>query len=360
MKLYVIALLGLMSWNIQAQTMQWVPLSAGVNNGACPVEKSKKQHVLCYGLEYTPGVSGALTSYTTAFFVTCTSLGSPVVKNQSCTMSNNVNLINGCSGNGVVLMNSSGNSGNAINNLVTAGVPVILHQVCFSIPYGDSIIITEDQVTDLTTSIDLVNEDIKTEYPEFTEMTVHRRKADVSKPSLLDFKGISLGDFIAQLDWTTGLEVNTSFFDIERSADGSDFISIGRVDAVEFKDRINSYRFLDKNAVLGNNFYRLRQVDVEGKSKYSPVRIIAFVEKPFSVQVSPNPADQFILVEIQSTAGPSTIRLMDVSGRVVIEETTDSNFFKARLDTSKLNAGTYNVIVESGKDKFSGNVVITH
>src|SRR5687768_17509619 len=158
---------------LHAQTMKWIPMTAGMATSSCPIDKSKKQQLLCYALEYTPGATGTLTSYTTAFFITCTSLGSPVVKNQSCSMTSNVNLINGCEGNGVVLMNSSGNSGSLANNPVVAGMPVLLHQVCFSIPVGESILITEDQVTDLTTSIDLVSEDVITEYPTFTETTVY-------------------------------------------------------------------------------------------------------------------------------------------------------------------------------------------
>ena len=360
MKFFAIALFSLMTWMIHAQTMQWVPVRTGMNIGACKIETSKKQNLICYMLEYTPGVSGALTSYTTGFFISCTSLGSPVAKNISCTMTSNVNQINGCAENGLVLINSSGNSGTSINNLVQAGVPVNLHQVCFSIPYGDSVTIREDPVTDLTTSIDLITEDIVTEYPTFTETVIHLRRPDVSKPVLQDFKATKAGDFTAQLDWTTHRGAENEFFEIQRSSEGIEFITIGRVETIATTGPINSYQFFDKEAMRGTNYYRLRHLDPDGKFNNSPVRVLSFSDIPFSVNISPNPADQFVIVDIQSPDTVATIKLLDITGKVVMEEVGGSNFLKARLDTGKLNPGIYSVTVESRSHKFSGNVVITH
>lgn len=360
MKIFAIAFLSLMSFLIHAQTMQWIPVRAGMNMGTCTIEKSKKQNLICYTLEYTPGVSGVLTSYTTGFFISCTSLGPPVAKNISCTMTSNVNQINGCAENGIVLVNSSGNSGNSTNSFVHAGVPINLHQVCFSIPYGDSVIIREDPVTDLTTSIDLINEDIVTEYPSFTETVIYRKRPDISKPILQDFKATKAGDFTAQLDWTTHEGADNKFFEIQRSDDGKEFLTIGRIETTPASGPINSYQFFDKEALRGINYYRLRHLDPEGNFINSPVRVLSFSDTPFAVNVTPNPADQFIFVEVQSPDTVSSIKLLELTGRVVLEETAGSNFLKARLETGKLNPGVYRVIVESGSHKFTGNVVIVH
>src|SRR5688500_17376117 len=84
MKNIFLILIAVLPFASNAQTMKWVP------------SQSVKQHLLCYSLEYTPNVSGVLTSYTTAFFISCTSAGSAVVKNESVVMNNHVNLIDGC------------------------------------------------------------------------------------------------------------------------------------------------------------------------------------------------------------------------------------------------------------------------
>ncbi len=359
---YILAfiLLSSMTSVIHAQTMKWIPMEAGMAKGPCTIETGKKQQQLCYVLQYTPEVSGVLTSYTTGFFISCTSMGSAVVKNQSCTMINNINLVNGCDKTGIVLMNSSGNSGSTTNSKVEAGVPVILHQVYFSIPYGESITIKEDPITDLTTSIDLANGGSKTEYPAFAEMTIRRERYDASRPLWLDFKGITAGDLISQLDWSTSEETNNSHFVIERSTDGNEFTPIGRVEAIERPAHINSYQFFDKAALLGKNYYRLQQVSQDGKAIFSPVRSVIFSENVFTVKVSPNPANKFLLVDIQSPVAESSIKLIDPTGRIVIDEKNDSKLLKTRFNVEKLSPGIYTLMVETDQDKFTDKVVIVH
>ena len=359
-KATVFLVLGLMaSWS-HAQTMKWVPMEASMARGDCAIQTGAKQSLLCYALEYTPAVSGVLTSYTTGFFVSCTSAGSPIAKNQSCVMGNNVNLRDGCKDNGVVLINSSGNTGTSTNNKVQAGVPVVLHQVCFSVPYGESITIREDKITDLTTSIDISNGVFQTEYPVCSDVTIRRDKYDVSNPLWLDFKVISAGDLVSQLDWSTTKEKDNSHFIIERSSDGNEFAEIGRVDAVDEPGSINSYQFFDQSAFPGKNHYRIQQISNDGKPVSSPVRSVTFETKSFSVKVSPNPADEFISVNIQSPVAVRIIKLIDAAGRVVMEEKNENIHLNSRLDVQNLNPGLYTLVVETDLDKYTEKVVIDH
>jgi hypothetical protein len=243
---------------------------------------------------------------------------------------------------------------------VEEGVPVILHRVCFSIPYGESITIKEDPVTDLTTSINLTNGLFKTEYPDYTEFKIRRDRPDVSRPLWLDFKAIPAGDFVAQLDWSTSKEVNNSHFVIERSIDGNIFIPLGNISATEKPLHVNSYQFFDKQAVEGDNYYRIIQYDNEGNAKPSPVRIVKFSGKAFAVHFTPNPANDYLLVDIQSPVAGSTIKLIDAAGRIVMDEKNENKLLKIRLDVKKLNPGIYTLLVETDQDKFSDKVVITH
>ena len=356
----IMIILAMAATVIHAQTMKWIPMQSGLAKGPCTLPSGSKQQDLCYALEYTPTISGTLTSYTTGFFVSCTSMGSAISKNQSCTMINNVNLVNGCNGTGIVLMNSSGNSGSIANSKVEAGVPVIIHEVCFSIPYGESITIKEDPITDLTTSVDISNGVYQTEYPAYETMTIRRDRPDASRPLWLDFKSIAAGDLISQLDWSTTEFKGNSRYIVERSADGNEFVTIGSVDGSEKPGAINSYQYFDKSALTGINYYRLRQVAEDGKTEFSPVRTVSFSAKAFSVKVSPNPANDYLMVEIQSPVAINTMRLFDASGRVVMDEKNDNKLLTSRLDVKKLNAGIYTLVVETAQDKYTEKVVIAH
>lgn len=353
------AILCLMASLTQAQTMRWIP--APDKTGTCPNKPGSKEKTWSYDLEYTPAVSGVLTSYTTGFLLSCTTEGTPVAKNQSRVMTSKSREISGCNTMGAVLMNSSGNSGDAVHNTIKAGVPVILHQICLTVPAGEVITVQEDVVTDLTTSIDLGNGLITTEFPTYEPITVGKHKYDEGRPMvLLDFKSSPAGELVSQLDWSTSLVTNTSHFVVERSTNGSDFLPIGTMEVGEKTDHISSYQYFDKEAVVGANYYRLMQINAEGKNEYSPVRIVNFAPKTFLVTYTPNPANEYLQVDIQSPTGIKNIRLVDASGRIVMDEKDNNKNFNVRLDVKKLASGIYTLIVETESDSYSDKVVIAH
>ncbi len=162
-------------------SMTWVFLPPG-QNGSCTSNTDCCSDILCYGLQYTPGYTGALTSYTTGFFANCLTGMSPVLSNTSCVMNNNSFEIGECNLFDLVLFNSSGNSGDVP---VTAGVPLIIHQVCFSVPVGSTLTVSEDEATDLATSIDLAGGGFATEFPEYSDVTITRN------PPVLPADGLS-------------------------------------------------------------------------------------------------------------------------------------------------------------------------
>lgn len=147
----------------------WVFLPAGATNGTCVSGTDCCNDIICFGLEYTPSVTGDVTSYTTGFFTSCFGGTTPLTYNLSCQMTDNSNAIAECMGPDSILFNSSGHDGVLP---VTAGVPVILHQVCFTLPIGNSVLITEDPITDLTVSIDLSGGGFADEFPTYAPFLV--------------------------------------------------------------------------------------------------------------------------------------------------------------------------------------------
>ncbi|RZK35595.1 MAG: T9SS type A sorting domain-containing protein, partial [Hymenobacter sp.] len=73
------------------------------------------------------------------------------------------------------------------------------------------------------------------------------------------------------LNWVTASETTSDYFDVERSADGHDFVKIGHLAAAGTTTATHSYQFADAATPAGTSYYRLRQVDFDGTSTYSPV-----------------------------------------------------------------------------------------
>ncbi len=91
----------------------------------------------------------------------------------------------------------------------------------------------------------------------------------------------------AQINWTTVNEINVKTFDVEKSENGIQFSNVKSINA----GGIGAYGWFDANPLAGNNYYRIKAVDIDGKFAYSAVKSVKFTQsKPFSLY--PNPASR--------------------------------------------------------------------
>ncbi len=151
----------------ETSSMQWILLDDDTN-GSCTSTTDCCSNTFCFGLEYTPAATGDLAAYTSGFFVDCISGSNPLISNTSCSMTDNSSFTEDCGGTGTILINASGNNGSIP---VVVGTPIIIHQICLSIPANTIATITEDVVTDISISIDLPSGGAIDEFPTFTSTT---------------------------------------------------------------------------------------------------------------------------------------------------------------------------------------------
>lgn len=149
-----------------------------------------------------------------------------------------------------------------------------------------------------------------------------------------------------RLDWMTAFESNNSHFEVQRSADGSRFQPIGRVDGTGNSFSPNTYTYLDATPVSGTSWYRLRQIDLNGASSYSEVRSVTFAGKaPLIRNVYPNPVRDGILHVTLDVAASSNMQLeiYDPSGRVAytVSESFTPGEATLQLPVNALAAGVY-------------------
>ena len=143
----------------------------------------------------------------------------------------------------------------------------------------------------------------------------------------------------AQLEWKTAREKRCEIYEVERSFDGATFREIGR-EICRNNRAEQVYRYLDLSPGKGTFYYRLRQVDTDGKYEYSPVRKLSFGEES-NMMVYPNPTrDRLQLANISSNAD---IRLYDISGRMVLQTRSGQTF--VTLSVGHLPAGIYELLI---------------
>jgi hypothetical protein len=152
---------------------------------------------------------------------------------------------------------------------------------------------------------------------------------------LISFKGAYADDYI-QLNWATASEINSDFFDIERSIEGKNFVNIGRVQAYGTSNTLKTYQFKDELTKNVLQYYRLKQVDKDGSFQYS--RIIAVSrEKSTPTKVYPNPATNLVIVEAKNADPIKSMTIYNAIGQIVLTENRISNV----LNINTLHKGIY-------------------
>ena len=162
---------------------------------------------------------------------------------------------------------------------------------------------------------------------------------------LIDFTGRLQRNSVV-LDWKTSFELNSKGFDIERSYDGQNFEKVGYVGAAGNSNLTAYYQFIDKSIAQENNYYRLKQIDLDDKFEYSRVVFIKNSLGDKSLfKVLRNPFDNAIDIEFGKVPGGNVrVRLFDELGRLMMtwdQKNVAFNRVRFGLYSKYLSSGVY-------------------
>jgi hypothetical protein len=162
---------------------------------------------------------------------------------------------------------------------------------------------------------------------------------------LIDFNATCNNENI-NLIWHTATELNNKGFVIERSNNGNDFIQIGKVEAKHNTDAIKEYSFIDYVASDEMNYYRLAQLDNDGKINYS--NIISATNKcqknDIKVLAFPNPSNGDINIKILSiTKGQMvSLELINHIGETIYQlESNTMDIENFNINSKEFPSGIY-------------------
>jgi len=160
------------------------------------------------------------------------------------------------------------------------------------------------------------------------------------------------------LQWQTATEQNNNGFEIERSADSRSWSAIGFVATLAVKGNSNaklSYAHTDKAPLSGINYYRLKQVDIDGRYVYSEVRNVTFGNNS-KINIVPNPTNGLVSI-FGLTKGRNQIQLVNAIGQVLIN-TDVENGTEYSVDLSRYTPGAYYISIRNEDGNISKHKVI--
>ncbi len=119
------------------------------------------------------------------------------------------------------------------------------------------------------------------------------------------------------LVWETISEINSSYFEIERSRDAVNYKTIGSIEAAGSSRTRKVYRFTDESALFGTNYYRLKQIDQDGSQQVFRPQSVIIEDTYLPFGVFPNPlVEQEFNVKVEDSE-EAEFKLLDFSGKSI-------------------------------------------
>jgi len=174
--------------------------------------------------------------------------------------------------------------------------------------------------------------------------------------TLLHFNGVRENQN-NRLSWSTATETNNRGFELQRSADGINFSSIGfvatKAEGGNSTSTLN-YNFTDTRTLAGTNYYRLMQIDLDGKTAYSSIVTLKGGNTGLSISAAyPNPTKESVRIIVSTPVeAKGNVSVTDINGKVVkqLNNVLMAGENNININVSSLAAGAYYIRLVSGSE----------
>lgn len=200
------------------------------------------------------------------------------------------------------------------------------------------------------------------DFSPFTLGTVGATPLPVHLFSFSGFRAASVN----KLSWTTASENNNAGFEVQRSIDGRTYEPIGFVHSLAANGNSSAqlnYSFTDATAGGPKHYYRLKQMDVDGRGKMSSIVLIRS-EKSLGLSIAgayPNPANGTLNIWIESPQKTNaSVQIVDAGGRVAASQNNmvQEGASNIPIDLTRLSAGVYVVRIRCDGECGSASIRI--
>ena len=201
-------------------------------------------------------------------------------------------------------------SGDSLKVMVLGNFDVVAQTASVSFPATGT---WYSYLTDSTTNLASTSVNVTLQPGEYYVFTNKNIKGIVLPVNWLSFTAQKTAAHAIELKWSTATEINNDHYEIQRSADGANFSTIANVLASNEKQ----YQFIDLHPLSATSFYRIKQVDKDGKYSYSFIVKISFDDNGVTWQLYPNPAKSKTAIYAQKELTKIQVIVTDLSGKIV-------------------------------------------
>jgi hypothetical protein len=158
------------------------------------------------------------------------------------------------------------------------------------------------------------------------------------------------------LRWKTENEINAAGFDVERSADGILFTSIGNVAAYNTPAR-HEYSLEDLLPLSRISYYRLKQIDIDGRFAYSDIVIINRNSALNTMTVYPNPVADKLIAIFASSDKQRKLQIIDAKGAVIKTVMVQAGATNIITDMRAFASGIYLLVLDNNENAIVERII---
>jgi hypothetical protein len=162
---------------------------------------------------------------------------------------------------------------------------------------------------------------------------------------------------MAVLNWSTAMERNNDYFQVERSADGRNFKVIGSKDAKGNSDVLQHYAYTDNAPLTGTNFYRIAQIDIDGKRSTTGIEDVYFSCGNAGIKVYPTISNGIVYVSLPEGYEQAKLSIFNVLSQQFFLSPIDNGQRLRSINLNGFSAGTYFLKITHGNTVESYKVV---
>ncbi len=175
---------------------------------------------------------------------------------------------------------------------------------------------------------------------------------------MTSFKARSLNS-TTMLTWQTATEFNNRGWEIQQSNDGINWKNIGWQGGHGTTLVEQDYRFTDYDPYIGENYYRLKQIDYDGRTEFSNIVSVHFKNHDNDINIFPNPATSAIFIKSTNQNPIGNISLYNQIGQQIKHLKLSGDIFGiSQIDISDLPKGIYLLIIKSGIKEVREKIVV--
>lgn len=161
----------------------------------------------------------------------------------------------------------------------------------------------------------------------------------------------------ALIQWSTAQEVNAATYEVERSVDGNNWYTIAYVSAIGNSSSTNNYSFVDKSLSSKINYYRIKEVDADGKANFTSVQCIKTEMTTVASDIKIASIQNRVLLQFpQQVKGNLMVRFISLNGQIVDQQSINNPVGQIVLN-SKVT-GNYIISVSNGQNINTAKQVI--